>query len=1015
LNSPSAALPPSTRSDTAKASAEALRSYSAKRSFATTPEPAPAPAVGRTGPLLFVVQQHAARRLHFDFRLECDGVLKSWAVPKGPTLDASERRLAAPTEDHPFDYASFEGVIPPKQYGAGQVIVWDCGIYSPDEDRRYSFTDRAEAEARVRTGLAEGKLSIFLCGEKLKGSFALVRTSGGDWLLLKHRDRFVRAPYEAVDLPHSVLSGRTVEDLKHEPVVPRLPAAAIALHGPPEALPRKLAPMLASLRDQPVSGPDWLFEPKLDGYRVIAVADGTGVKLHSRRGLDLTAPFPEIVSGLAQGLVAPAVVDGELVALGKGGRPSFNALQNRAQCKTADEIGRAARESPCVLVCFDLLHFAGVDVRSAPYESRRRYLKQCLLASPHVQIIDVSEDGNALYQAALATGFEGVVAKRRASRYETGVRSPQWVKVKATRSDEFYIGGYTAGQGSRAKQFGALLLGSPDGEGKLEYVGNVGSGFDDALLAQLMRRFEPLETKTCPFKVRPKDVRAPTWLVPELVCEVKYAEWTPDGRLRWPVFLRLRDDAVPEPIAPGARDKAALARRASVPSRDPDDAEEHDADAMPDAATEAKARLAKGGRAKGRNVRRAHIVSRSGEPRDAEQRDIEHRGIERPDARRDARGPETEPRSKWAAIESDIDPGSTEDERAELLERLDAAREKTTLEIGGHRVSLTSLDKVLWPADRGVKARAFTKRDFLRYLVRVSPFMLPHLADRPVTMIRMPEGILGQRFYQKHWDQRLPPFVHTITIFSESKTESTSFLLCNNLATLVWLGQNGTLEFHVTHSRANPAPDQPGAGTDYASSIASLKRSILNRPDFVVFDIDPYIYSGKEAQGAEPEFNTRAFSKGKEVALWLKEALDGMGVPALVKTSGKTGLHVFVPIVRTLDFDTARNVSETVGRYLMKQHPRDITLEWAVNKRTGKIFMDYNMNVRGKTLNSAYSPRGVAGAPISMPVTWDELPDVDPRDFRLDNVCDRLERQGDVWRDALAIKRRLEGLFGAYG
>lgn len=929
------------------------------------------PVAGRTGPLMFCVQMHAARRLHFDFRIECDGVLKSWAVPKGPTLDPDERRLAAPTEDHPFDYGSFEGVIPPKQYGSGEVIVWDCGVYSPDEDGRLSFVDRAEAEARVREGLAAGKLSVLLCGVKLKGSFALVRTSGGDWLVIKHRDRFVRRPWEAVDHRESVLSGRTVEDLKHEPVLPRLRATQIALDGPVEPLPRKLPPMLATLRDPPVRGPDWLFEPKLDGYRVIATVEGGNVRLTSRRGIDYTPAFPEVASALASDLLAPAIVDGELVALGPDGRPSFNALQNRAQLKTQDAIARAARETPCVLLLFDLLHFAGVNTRGAGYECRRRYLRQCLLPSAHVQIIDAAEDGQALYEAALATGFEGVMAKRRASRYEPGARSANWVKVKATRSEEFYIGGYTAGEGNRASRFGALLLGLPDGDGKLQYVGNVGTGFDDALLADLMKRFAPLVAKTSPFKTRPKEVKSPTWLAPELVCEVKYQEWTEDKRLRAPVFMRLRDDAVPEPIE----------RSGANPRTRPDDAQGTDG-AFGAASVEARARPS---RARGRS------------------------SATKPD---EALRTRTEEHGEWAALETAPDPGSTEEERAALLARLDAAGEKAVLDVQGHRLPLTSLDKVLWPADRRAKARAFTKRDLLRYLLRVSPYMLPHLRDRPVTMIRMPEGILGQRFFQKHWDTALPAFVATITIFSESKTESTRHLMCNNLATLLWLGQSGTLEFHVTHSRANLAPDHPDAGTDYASSLASLKRSILNRPDYVVFDIDPYIYSGKEAKGAEPELNVRAFRKGKAVALWLKEALDSMGIPAIVKTSGKTGLHVFVPVVRTLDFDTARNVSEAVGRYLMKKHPKDITMEWAVDKRTGKIFMDYNMNVRAKTLNAAYSPRGALGGPVSMPVTWDELPHVDPRDFRLDNVCERLEREGDVWRDALAIKRKLEGLFG---
>jgi bifunctional non-homologous end joining protein LigD len=275
-------------------------------------------------------------------------------------------------------------------------------------------------------------------------------------------------------------------------------------------------------------------------------------------------------------------------------------------------------------------------------------------------------------------------------------------------------------------------------------------------------------------------------------------------------------------------------------------------------------------------------------------------------------------------------------------------------------------------------------------------------------MIRMPNGIDGERFFQKHWEQARPDFVDAIVVFSEHKDESHEYLLCNNLPTLLWLAQSGTLEFHVWHSRAVGGPDTKAPTSDFASSLAALERSALNLPDYVVFDIDPYIYSGKEKAGDEPELNTVAFEKGKEVAFWLRELLAGMSLEAIVKTSGKTGLHVFVPIHRTIDFDAAREVSEIVGRHLMRQHPKDITLEWSVPKRTGKIFMDYNMNVRGKTLNVAYSPRGAPGAPVSMPLTWEELVKAHPLDFRLPNAAQRLARTGDRWRDALASKQSLE-------
>jgi bifunctional non-homologous end joining protein LigD len=271
----------------------------------------------------------------------------------------------------------------------------------------------------------------------------------------------------------------------------------------------------------------------------------------------------------------------------------------------------------------------------------------------------------------------------------------------------------------------------------------------------------------------------------------------------------------------------------------------------------------------------------------------------------------------------------------------------------------------------------------------------------------MPDGIHGERFFQKHWEHSLPRFVERVEVFSESKSEQHEYLLCNNLATLLWLGQIGTLEFHVWHSRANPAPELTGAALDYSSSLEALEASVLNYPDYVVFDLDPYIYSGKEKKGAEPELNDVAFERGKEVAFWLRELMQSMALEPIVKTSGKTGLHVYLPIVRTIDFDAARAVCEAIGRHLMQQHPDIITMEWSTTKRTGKIFFDHNMNARAKTLNVAYSPRGVAGAPVSMPLTWKELERAHPLDFRMDTVMERLQRNGDRWTDALSAKQDL--------
>jgi bifunctional non-homologous end joining protein LigD len=530
--------------------------------------------------------------------------------------------------------------------------------------------------------------------------------------------------------------------------------------------------------------------------------------------------------------------------------------------------------------------------------------------------VHADEDGEALYPAALAAGFEGVMAKRKDCPYQPGRRASHWLKIKSTFSAEFVVGGYTKGQGSR-EALGALLVGYYD-DGKLKFAGHVGSGFDEESVMRVKQRLEAYKAARCPFVEKPPLNNPTTWVKPELVAELKYLDWLETGILRAPVFLRLRDDIDPKQIRrPGAQ--AAVTKSARA-----------------------------------------------------------------------------EPAPAKPAGEVDL-----------VLQQLETRAPMLMLEVGGTKIKLTNLDKTYWPHEPSLKQAALTKRDLLRYLTKVSSLMIPHLKDRPLTMIRMPEGIHGERFFQKHWEHALPEFVESVRLYSESKDERHDYILCNNLSTLLWLAQAGTLEFHVWHSRANPGPDAITQSTDYATSVESLESSVLNYPDYLVFDIDPYIYSGKEAPGAEPELNTVAFEKGKEVAFWLRELLKSMGLEPIVKTSGKTGLHVFVPIERTIDFSTARHVCEAVGRHLVRAHPREITMEWTVSKRTGKIFIDYNMNVRSKTLNSAYSPRGLPGAPVSMPLTWEELEKAHPMDFRIPNVMRRLERSGDAWRDALRAKRSL--------
>jgi bifunctional non-homologous end joining protein LigD len=681
-------------------------------------------------------------------------------------------------------------------------------------------------------------------------------------------------------------------------------------------MPQSVTPMHAEPGEAAFDHPDWMWEPKLDGYRVIAVVRPDGVRLCSRRGLDLTPAFPRLRQELiAQN--ASMIVDGELVAFDADGKPSFNALQNRVQLKSAREIDAADQQSPVLFYCFDLLHFAGIDLTDRPYRDRRRYLSQCLLPTPLVKLVHATEEGLALQDAAVASGFEGVVGKRKDSKYQAGRRSSAWLKVKPTTSAEFVVGGYTKGKGAR-EPLGALLVGYWE-DGTLHYASHVGSGFDTRMLASVKARLEKLRRETCPFKEKPDLHNPTTWVKPEMVVETKFHSWTADGRLRAPVLLRVRDDLDPKSVR--RRDEWPVAAATTGERRKP-----------PSSATELE----------------------------------------------------------------------------DVLRQLAMSKATLTLQVGPHAIRLTHLDRVYWPADEALEQPQLTKRDLLRYFAQVSPYILRHLADRPLTMIRMPEGIRGQRFFQKHWRERRPAFAETVTVYSESKDESHEYLVCNNLPTLLWLAQSGTLEFHVWHSRARLGTDTPVQSTDYASSLEALEGSILNYPDYVVFDIDPYIYSGKEARGAEPELNVTAFEKGKEVAFWLRELLQSMALEPIVKTSGKTGLHVFVPIARTIDFDAARQVSEIIGRHLMRRHPGVITMEWSVPKRTGKIFMDYNMNVRGKTLNVAYSPRGVPGAPVSMPLAWEALERAHPLDFRITNAIERLDQSGDRWADALERKQSIE-------
>jgi bifunctional non-homologous end joining protein LigD len=900
-----------------------LKEYARKRRLEKTSEP-PARKRRVRGPLRFVVHKHAASRLHYDLRLEVDGALKSWAVPKGPSLDPNEKRLAVMVEDHPLDYADFEGVIPEGEYGGGQVIVWDRGGYAPEEDGHRTF-ERSDGQERMRRGLAEGKVSFVLDGEKLKGSWTLVKSKRGekDWLLIKHRDDTpVR---DILKEDRSVISGLTVEELKAG-AKPSSRARASQAKSPADlpnarraAFPRTLAPMLATPAKAPFSHPDWVFEPKLDGLRAIAFIRNGKVSLESRGGRDITRNYPSL-AGEMTGQPGQMVIDGEIVAPDEKGRPSFQRLQQRMNLTRDADIHRADIQVPVLYYVFDLLYSDGYDLRAVPFEKRRRQLERALVPSDRVRLIDQYEEkGEAAYEAALENGLEGVMAKRRDSAYRAGERSRLWLKVKATLSDEFIIGGFSRGTGARSDTFGALILGQYDSQRTLRYAGHVGTGFDDKALRELRKRLDGLRVERPPFSGEVSGRAEAIWVKPELVAEVKFAERTSDGRLRVPVFMRLRED---KPAKQTTRVKAAPA-----PAR-----------------------------------------NKEGDP----------------------------PAAKTPVREGETDA---------VLDQLSGAKDKLTLRVAGHRIALANLDKALWPA-RG-KQRALTKLDLLVYLTKVSPWLLPHLKDRPLTLKRFPDGIDGEAFYQKHWSDSLPAFVDRVLLYSDHLEGDQEYLLCNNLPTLLWLGQIADIELHTWYSRIDPEPDGRHLTTQFSGSLRNIKGSALNYPDYIVFDLDPYLYSGREKEGAEPELNRAAFAKTREVAHWLREVLDSLSLAAFVKTSGRTGLHVYVPVLRRFDYDAVRAAAGAVGQHLMQQHPQEITMEWAVGKRKGKVFFDHNQNSRGKTLASAYSPRPSPEASVSVPLSWEELDKVYPTDFTILNVPDRLARTGDRWGGILDAKQDL--------
>ncbi|MDM0001418.1 DNA ligase D [Variovorax sp. J22P240] len=820
---------------------EALAPYHGKRDFEKTPEPRTGGKVGANGALTFVVQKHHASRLHYDFRLELDGTLKSWAVPKGPCLDPAVKRMAVHVEDHPISYASFEGTIPPKQYGAGTVIVWDRGEWA--------------AEGDARKALAEGKLKFELRGDKLRGHWTLVRMRGkGEkqepWLLIKERDGEARplADYDIVEvLPDSVLSGRDVDDPPHitygKPAPPekkaptgRKKAAAKSSEAPGRkaTLPATLAPQLATLASTPPSDPDdWLYELKFDGYRLLARIDGDKVQCITRNGHDWTSKLPKLAQALAKLPTRSAWLDGEIVVDNEKGAPDFQALQN------AFDSGATAS---IVYWLFDVPFLDGRDLRDLPVEERRAQLVRLLGKKPPAAL-RLSEAFEVSPRDLLASsahlGFEGIIGKLKGSSYVSR-RSPNWIKLKNQRRQEFVIGGYTAPKGSRSG-FGSLLLGVYDEEGALQYCGNVGTGFDGSRLADIKAKLDKHQADESAFETRPAGVKA-QWVKPVLVCEVSFGEWTRDGRIRHSVFQGLRAD------------KPA------------------------------------------RQIRRES-----------------------------AQAPELTPASKAGK-------GATKP----MTQRI------------------TNADRVI------DEQSGTTKGELAAFYHQVAELMLPHLKGRPVSLVRAPEGVGGELFFQKHLKQDELPGVKLLDPALDPGHEP--LLQIDTERGLLSAAQMNVIELHTWNATSNA----------------------IGKPDRMTFDLDP-------GEGV-------AWARMQEAAMLVQTLLTELGLPAFLKTSGGKGLHVVVPIRRHYDWDTVKGFSQAVVQHLADTIPERFVAKSGPRNRVGKIFVDYLRNGFGATTVSAWSARSRPGLGVSVPLTWDELPTLtSASQWTVRNIARRVPTGNKPW------------------
>jgi bifunctional non-homologous end joining protein LigD len=855
------------------------------------------------------VQKHDASRLHYDFRLESeDGVLKSWAVPKGPSMSPKNKRLAVMVEDHPFDYLHFEGTIPQGNYGAGTVIVWDTGSYSLKEP--------------LSRQLERGKVSVELYGNKLKGLFTLIRTKKeNQWLLIKVQDKYVSEADLTLVSPESVLSGKSNSDIESEAETTHASKSKVSIGHHSDAkkassrkkdsaktLFLKIKPMLAHPFEKAFDSKEWVFEVKWDGVRAILFKNNNNIQIQSRNGNDITRLYPEIVNAAKLSLrnSKSTIIDGEIVVLNEKGVPDFHTHQHRMHIQNPHEIMSLSVKNPSTYYVFDILYNENENLEGLGYLERRQLLSSVLKTNDTIRISEyIDEKGTKILSSSKELNLEGIVAKHKRSIYREGIRSRDWLKIKNTKTQDCVIIGYTRGLGSRVSHFGSLVLAVYCAEEKkLKFAGHAGTGFNDETLAEIYLKLKALETHYRPVDKVPYLNRETIWLKPVLIAEVKFDEWTRDGILRAPVFLRLREDKKPEECI----------TEADKPS--------------------------------------SNLSQVGNEPKSTKTKNV-HKSQE---------------------IRSN-------------------AIAKTVV---------TNPSKVYWKATKNHPA--YLKRDLIDYYDKISNVILPHLEDRPLSLSRYPNGIYGKSFYQKDWDQKKPDYVATAKIHSEHRGDSINYIICNNKETLLWVANLGCIEMHPWYSRIK---DFRSCDT---STLLYEEKCGLNFPDFIVFDLDPYIYSGKEQKGEEPQYNITGFKAAVDIAHELKDIFRQLKINSYLKTSGKSGLHIYVPILNIYSYEQTKSFAEVIANIMVTKFPKKVTLEWSTSKRKGKVFFDYNQNARGKTIASIYSVRPTPDGTVSMPIDWKNIDRVHPTDFTITNAPDLIRKGDDAWYAILSDKQDIEKL-----